>query len=151
MPEGEFPPAESLESVGLPEGLMSGRVAPIRSGEPYPLSERGLQEYREDPRPFVGSSLPKYVRAPPQEMEPLEIKGTLPAGPSDAERLRQLESDYARTMNMMRETIGAQDLERRTSPRGRSSYESQDIAERLQTSLDEIDREIQHLKNKSKR
>ena len=54
MPEGEFPPAESLESVGeaLSTGAMPSGSIPFRPGDPAPLSDLGRFEYDRNPGAF---------------------------------------------------------------------------------------------------
>ena len=111
MPEGEFPPAESLESVGeaLSTGAMPSGSIPFRPGDPAPLSDLGRFEYDRNQGAFE-VPLPRTVSAPTRP-EPIDIKRTPPNRANDATRLRQAEAEYKRTLDMMRETLRAQDLE----------------------------------------
>tara|TARA_A100001515_G_scaffold134712_1_gene125050 strand:+ start:2153 stop:2737 length:585 start_codon:yes stop_codon:yes gene_type:complete len=150
MPEGEFPPADSLESVGeaLSTGAMPSGSIPFRPGDPAPLSDLGRFEYDRNPSDFT-APLPRTVRAPAQRMEPMQIKGTPPNRANDATRLRQLEAEYKRNMDMMRETIRAQDLE--ILQRGRQTDETVSAANELQRRLDEMDREMQSIRSRRAR
>jgi len=150
MPEGEFPPAESLESVGeaLSTGAMPSGSIPFRPGDPTPLSDLGRFEYNRNPKAFE-VPLPRTVRADRTiRPEPIDIKGTPPNRANDATRLRQAEAEYKRTLDMMRETLRAQDLEenkvrRMEELRGRLDSQTDAARENMSRELRQLMQDLQ--------